>query len=323
MCVIFYTRAPDLLTDCESLSERTKPDKWVCAATTMVGCSSAKWEKTDPRQKSWGISVSHWWSRRTWGCQGQPEDSVSALICWYWTFEGDGPTVPACPGHSRGISYVWAVHSNINMVTRMCESACYCSASWPALFSNWTKLMPEWKTVVFLDRVYTTFNIYWTLFLYLRWTLQWQHRSPRGWCAQSQTERRSRACPCHGLSSFLLRVRAKVIVFVCHCNEWFKGASLSPPFSEANMEMILFLDFLSSGTDGSGRELWLADCESLGPPPWLLILTGGAGGLSSHRTLSHIYTGMHLHVWQRDRRLDDSNKHREKQSEKRTASGQS
>lgn len=28
-----------------------------------------------------------------------------------------------------------------------------------------------------------------------------------------------------------------------------------PPFSEANMEMILFLGFFSSGTDGSGREL--------------------------------------------------------------------
>lgn len=66
------------------------------------------------------------------------------------------------------------------------------------------------------------------------------------------------------------------------------------PFSEANMEMILFLDFLSSGTDGSGRELWLADWGSLAPPPWLLILTGGAGGLSSHTPLSHIYTHVHL-----------------------------
>ena len=66
------------------------------------------------------------------------------------------------------------------------------------------------------------------------------------------------------------------------------------PFSGANMEMILFLGFLSSGTDGSGRELWLPDCESLGPPPWLLILTGGAGGLSSHTPLSHIYTHVHL-----------------------------
>lgn len=80
------------------------------------------------------------------------------------------------------------------------------------------------------------------------------------------------------------------------------------------MEMILFLDFRSSGTEGSGRELWLADCESLGPPPWLLILTGGAGGLSSHRTLSHIYTGVHLHVWQRHmhgRQFDDWNEHGE------------
>lgn len=65
------------------------------------------------------------------------------------------------------------------------------------------------------------------------------------------------------------------------------------PFSEANIEMILFLDFLSSGTDGSGRELWLADWASLAPP-WLLILTGGAGGLSSHTPLSHIYTHVHL-----------------------------
>lgn len=78
------------------------------------------------------------------------------------------------------------------------------------------------------------------------------------------------------------------------------------------MEMILFLDFLSSGTDGSGRELWLADCESLGPPPWLLILTGGAGGLSSHTTLSHIYTGVHL----QDGRLSDLNKHRDELTKK-------
>lgn len=66
------------------------------------------------------------------------------------------------------------------------------------------------------------------------------------------------------------------------------------PFSGAKMEMILFLDFFSSGSDGSGRELWLADWVSLTPPPWLLILTGGAGGLSSHTPLSHIYTHIHL-----------------------------
>lgn len=91
---------------------------------------------------------------------------------------------------------------------------------------------------------------------------------------------------------------------VCHGSRRFKHAPLLPPFSEAKMEMILFLDFLSSGTDGSGRELWIADCESFGPPPWLLILTGGAGGLSSHTMLSHIYTGVHLHAREETRPMD-------------------
>lgn len=130
-----------------------------------------------------------------------------------------------------------------------------------------------------------------------QWTLQWPRQSPHGWCVQSQTGRRSQACPCPGPSSCLLQVKVRgVNVLISHCNVRLlcHTSSLSP-FSEANIEMILFLDFLSSGTDGSGRELWLADCESLGPPPWLLILTGGAGGLSSHTPLSHIYTHVHLH----------------------------
>lgn len=55
--------------------------------------------------------------------------------------------------------------------------------------------------------------------------------------------------------------------------------------------MILLRGFLSSGTEGSGFELWLADSESLpapAPKVALLILTGGAGGLSSGSPLSHI-----------------------------------
>lgn len=56
------------------------------------------------------------------------------------------------------------------------------------------------------------------------------------------------------------------------------------------IEMIL-LRFLSSGTEGSGLELWLAESESLPEPVLkivLLILTGGAGGLSSGSPLSHM-----------------------------------
>lgn len=55
--------------------------------------------------------------------------------------------------------------------------------------------------------------------------------------------------------------------------------------------MILLRGFLSSGTEGSGLELWLADKESLPElvlKMVLLILTGGAGGLSSESPLSHI-----------------------------------
>lgn len=55
--------------------------------------------------------------------------------------------------------------------------------------------------------------------------------------------------------------------------------------------MILLRGFFSSGTEGSGFELWLADSESLPAPAprvALLILTGGAGGLSSGSPLSHI-----------------------------------
>lgn len=67
---------------------------------------------------------------------------------------------------------------------------------------------------------------------------------------------------------------------------------LSTPFSvPEKIEMILLRGFLSSGTEGSGFELWLADRESLPAPTpkvALLILTGGAGGLSSGSPLSHI-----------------------------------
>lgn len=60
------------------------------------------------------------------------------------------------------------------------------------------------------------------------------------------------------------------------------------------IEMILLRGFLSSGTEGRGFELWLAKRESLPEPVLkmvLLILTGGAGGLSSGSPLSHISTG--------------------------------
>lgn len=61
------------------------------------------------------------------------------------------------------------------------------------------------------------------------------------------------------------------------------------PFSvPENMEMILFLGFLSSGTEGRGFKLWFADNWSF-PPELkivLLIRTGGAGGLSSSSPLS-------------------------------------
>lgn len=58
--------------------------------------------------------------------------------------------------------------------------------------------------------------------------------------------------------------------------------------------MILLRGFLSSGTEGSGLELWLAESESLAEPVprmVLLIRTGGAGGLSSELPLSHISGG--------------------------------
>lgn len=72
----------------------------------------------------------------------------------------------------------------------------------------------------------------------------------------------------------------------------FRHNFLSTPFSvPEKIEMILLRGFLSSGTEGSGFELWLADSESLpapAPKVALLILTGGAGGLSSGSPLSHI-----------------------------------
>lgn len=61
------------------------------------------------------------------------------------------------------------------------------------------------------------------------------------------------------------------------------------PFSvPENMEMILFLGFFSSGTEGKGFKLWLADKGSFPPvlKMVLLIRTGGAGGLSSSSPLS-------------------------------------
>lgn len=80
----------------------------------------------------------------------------------------------------------------------------------------------------------------------------------------------------------------------CDCSgEIKKNSEKRLPFSPLEkMEMIL-LRFLSSGTDGRGLELWLA--ESVWSLPLLLklvllILTGGAGGLSSWSPLSHMTT---------------------------------
>lgn len=69
---------------------------------------------------------------------------------------------------------------------------------------------------------------------------------------------------------------------------------ISPFSAPEKIEMILLRGFLSSGTEGSGLELWLAESESLPEPVLkmvLLILTGGAGGLSSGSPLSHIALG--------------------------------
>lgn len=67
------------------------------------------------------------------------------------------------------------------------------------------------------------------------------------------------------------------------------------PFSDTEkMEKILLRGVFSSGTEGRGLELWLADSESLPElvlKMVLLILTGGAGGLSSASPLSHIALG--------------------------------
>ncbi len=76
----------------------------------------------------------------------------------------------------------------------------------------------------------------------------------------------------------------------------FSDKLLISPFSAPEkIEMILFRGFFSSGTEGSGFELWLAESESLPEPVLkmvLLILTGGAGGLSSGSPLSHITIGL-------------------------------
>lgn len=69
----------------------------------------------------------------------------------------------------------------------------------------------------------------------------------------------------------------------------FSSYSSCLPFSVLeNMEMILFLGFFSSGTEGKGFKLWLADKGSFPPvlKMVLLIRTGGAGGLSSSSPLS-------------------------------------
>lgn len=66
---------------------------------------------------------------------------------------------------------------------------------------------------------------------------------------------------------------------------------MSPFSAPEKIEMILLRGFLSSGTEGSGLELWLGKSESLPElvlKMVLLILTGGAGGLSSGSPLSHI-----------------------------------
>ncbi len=76
---------------------------------------------------------------------------------------------------------------------------------------------------------------------------------------------------------------------------WFE-CTLGPlvlPFSAENMDMILLrgLSLFSSGTEGRGLELGFVDILSL-MPKLLLILTGGAGGLSSSSPFSDM-TGKH------------------------------
>lgn len=85
---------------------------------------------------------------------------------------------------------------------------------------------------------------------------------------------------------------AKSIIQLLQPSLWIKRFRLASPFSAPErIDMIPFRCFLSSGTDGSGLVLWLAENESLPAPVpkmVLLIRTGGAGGLSSGSPLSHI-----------------------------------
>lgn len=72
--------------------------------------------------------------------------------------------------------------------------------------------------------------------------------------------------------------------------EWNRWSGYTPFSAPEKMEMIL-LRLRSSGTEGRGFELWLAASAWSFPPPLkivLLILTGGAGGLSSRSPLSHM-----------------------------------
>lgn len=69
---------------------------------------------------------------------------------------------------------------------------------------------------------------------------------------------------------------------------------MASPFSATEKIEKPLRGFLSSGTDGSGLELWLVEKESLlapAPKMVLVTLTGGAGGLSSGSPLSHMVGG--------------------------------
>lgn len=136
-----------------------------------------------------------------------------------------------------------------------------------------------------------------TVFALSPWTLLLQHQSLHVWCARNLKEKRSPVVPGLGLSAFHLKKKESLKRdFLTH--NWSQTHKLShthKPFSAPEkIEMILLRGFFSSGTDGSGLVLWLASSVWSFPPPLkivLLILTGGAGGLSSWSRLSHMIQG--------------------------------
>lgn len=230
-----------------------------------------------PHQKmrSWGTSgVRCPWSRRTWGRRAQPVGFSSALTWWCLRSGAVEPIALAYPGLDKGWHGVKLVCKCVFKLIVKCQKAGVTGRE-------------RLKKSVSMNKL--TVNSPVTA---SKPTCMVCSKSEGGEISGRSLSRSFFRPPERNQNLIRFTQRQK--------NDFIQFPTklfLSPFSAPEKIEMILLRGFLSSGTDGRGLELWLAESESLLEPVLkmvLLILTGGAGGLSSGSPLSHIAIGCSL-----------------------------